>query len=264
MTFRPWQPAAGIAALAAACALYSPAQTPAPADSPHFEVASLKPSLPNAQGGGIIRPMPGNQGYVATNMPLRTYLMIAYTVRDTQISGAPGWFGTDLYDMNAKAEKSSTVEELHIMLQNLLAERCQLKLHKESKEVSGYAMVIDKAPKFTEHDADDRDHPPIRPTGPGALQGTNANMELLALFISRGLDRPVVDKTGLTKYYDFKLEIPLDRGDTNPDGTPRPPSPPDMSTISAAMKEQLGLRLEPTKATSTQLIIDHIEKPSGN
>ena len=111
MTLRLWHPAAGIAALAAVCAILTPArmqdaQNPA-GDSPRFEVASLKPSLPGGQGG-IIRPMPGNQGYVGTNMPLRTYLMIAYTVRDTQISGAPSWFGNDLYDLNAKAEKSST------------------------------------------------------------------------------------------------------------------------------------------------------------
>ena len=263
MTLRLWHPAAGIAALAAVCAILTPArmqdaQNPA-GDSPRFEVASLKPSLPGGQGG-IIRPMPGNQGYVGANMPLRTYLMIAYTVRDTQISGAPSWFGNDLYDLNAKAEKSSTIEELHVMLQNLLADRCQLKIHKESKETSGYALVVDKAgAKLTEHDPNDKDYPPIGGAGPGKLRGTNATMDLWALFLSRALDRPVVDKTGLTAHYDFTFEFVPDRP-PNADAAPAPEGP----SLTEALKLQLGLRLEPTKATNVQIVIDHVEKPSGN
>ena len=266
MILRLCHPAAGIAAVASVCAIVSPAQTqdsPTPAgDSPRFEVASLKPSLPGGRGG-IIRPMPGNQGYVGTNMPLRTYLMIAYTVRDTQISGAPSWFGNDLYDLNAKAEKPSTIGELHVMLQNLLADRCQLKIHKESKETSGFALVVDKAGvKLTEHDPNDKNYPPIGGAGPGKVQGINATMDLWALFISRALDRPVVDKTGLTAHYDFTFEFVPDRPPGADSSAPAPA--PDGPSLAEALKLQLGLRLELTKTTSQQIVIDHVEKPSGN
>src|SRR5436189_5876316 len=112
MSLSPWLAAVSAAALAIVCAVHATAQSLAPAsESLRFEVASLKPSNPDAQGTAIIRPTPGNQGYIATNMPLRTYLMIAYVVRDTQISGAPSWFANDRYDLNAKAEKPSTVEQ---------------------------------------------------------------------------------------------------------------------------------------------------------
>lgn len=252
---------------AAVCALPAIAQTPAPPlpspESLRFEVASLKPSPPDAQGGGIIRPTPGNQGYLATNMPLRNYLMIAYVVRNTQITGAPSWFDNDRYDLNAKAEKPSTIEELHIMLQNLLVDRCGLKIHKETKETTGYALVIDKgSPKLTEHDPADKDYPPIKPIGPGKVQGINATLNLFALFISRGLDLPVVDKTGLTAHYDFTFEIVPDRV-AGADGEQRV-APPDGAMISEALKAQLGLRLERTKATTERIVIDHVEKPSAN
>jgi len=252
------------AMLTALSAVQAIAQTTAPAsESLRFEVASLKPTPPDVQGPAIIRPTPGNQGYIATNMPLRTYLMIAYVVRDTQISGAPAWFANDRYDLNAKAEKPSTVEELHVMLQNLLADRCGLKIHKESKEGTGYALVIDKGtPKVTEHDPTDKDHPPIRPTGPGKAKAVNAPMNLFALFIARGLDVPVVDKTGLTAFYDFDFEVAIDRV-AGPDGQERI-APPDAGAISEALKAQLGLRLEKIKTTTDHIVIDRVEKPSAN
>ena len=105
MTLRHWHTAISAVALAIVCALHTTAQTQAPAaESLRFEVASLKPSQPDAQGPSIIRPTPGNQGYLGTNMPLRAYLMIAYVVRDSQIAGAPSWFANDRYDLNAKAQ----------------------------------------------------------------------------------------------------------------------------------------------------------------
>jgi uncharacterized protein (TIGR03435 family) len=267
MTPHLWPTAAFAAGLAAFCALHTIAQTQSPqlpaSESLRFEVASLKPSPTDAQGGGIIRPTPGNQGYLATNMPLRAYLMIAYVVRNTQITGAPSWFDNDRYDMSAKAEKPSTIEELHIMLQNLLADRCGIKIHKERKETSGYALVIEKvSPKHTEHDHADKNYPSITPVGSGKVQCINATLNLFALFISRGLDLPVVDKTGLTAHYDFTFEIVPDRV-AGPDGQERV-APPDGAMVSEALKAQLGLRLDRTKATNERIVIDHVEKPSAN
>lgn len=264
MTPRHWLTAISAVALAIVCAIRTTAQTQtSPSESLRFEVASLKPSQPDAQGPSIIRPTPGNQGYLGTNMPLRAYLMIAYVVRDSQIAGAPSWFATDRYDLNAKAEKPATIEELHLMLQNLLADRCGLKIHKESTEKSGFALVIDKSgPKLTEHDPADKNYPPITPAGLGKVKGINATMNLFALFLSRALDVPVVDKTGLTAHYDFTFEVVPDRV-AGPDGQERL-APPDSGTISEALKAQLGLRLERTKATTERIVIDHVDKPSAN
>jgi len=244
--------------LAVVCAAGILVAQTAPNEDLRFEVASLKPSIPDPQGGGIIRPKPANNGYTATNMTLRTYLMIAYTVRDTQISGGPSWFGEDRYDLDAKAEKPGTIDELHIMLRNLLADRCHLKIHMETKEQSGYALVIDKGgPHLTEHDPPSTDHPPIAPGGgPGKAAATNVNMNYLALFLSRILDRPVVDKTGLNGYYDFRLEFVPERAA----GAETIEGP----SLFEALKLQLGLRLDATKAPSEHIVIDSVEKPTGN
>jgi uncharacterized protein (TIGR03435 family) len=244
--------------LAVFCAAGILAAQTAPDESLRFEVASLKLSPPNPQGGGgIIRPKPANNGYMATNMTLRSYLMIAYTVRDTQISGGPSWFGEDRYDLDAKAEKPGTIDELHMMLRNLLADRCHLKIHKETKEQAGYALVIDKGgPRLTEHDPPSGDHPPIAPAGPGKAVATNVHMNYLALFLSRIVDRPVVDKTGLTAYYDFRLEFAPER----PPGAEQVEGP----SLFEALKLQLGLRLDATKAPSEHIVIDSVEKPTAN
>ena len=243
--------------LAAVCAAGMLAAQTAPDENLRFEVASLKPTPDGTQGGAIIRPKPANNGYIGINMPLRTYLMIAYTVRDTQISGGPSWFAEERFDLDAKAEKPSSVDELHMMLRNLLADRCHLKLHKETKEQSGFALVVDKGgPKLAQHDAEDKDHPPIAPTGPGKFQATNVHMNYLALFLSRIVDRPIVDKTGLSAFYDFKLEFAPER----PPGAEQIDGP----SLFEALKLQLGLRLDAAKAPSEHLVIDSVERPTGN
>lgn len=228
------------------------AQTPS--DSLRFEVAALKPSLPD-QRGGIIRPTPGNAGYTATNMPLLTYLTIAYTVRDSQISGAPSWLADDRYDLYAKAEKQSTVDELHAMLAHLLEDRCKLKFHMEKKEQSGFTLMLDKGtPKMTLHDPDDKNYPPMGAAGAGKLQATNASMSYFAFVLSRIVDRPVIDKTGMTGRYDFTVEFEF-----RPEATES-----ERPSVFEALKSQLGLRLEAGKVMGEHLVIDHIEKPTEN
>src|ERR1044071_6807768 len=87
-----------------------------------FEVASVKPAAPG-QPGGIVRAMPGNQEYMARNMPLRMIMTVAYTVTDRQISGGPAWISDERWDLNAKADKPYPVEQLRLMLGKLLEER---------------------------------------------------------------------------------------------------------------------------------------------
>src|SRR5262249_39504595 len=104
------------------------AQAQTPPKTLKFEVASVKPTQDTSGRGGI-RPAQGGERYIATGMPLRALIMVAYQVKPEQIAGGPDWINTDRWDMNAKAEKASNADELHLMLQDLLADRFQLKFH---------------------------------------------------------------------------------------------------------------------------------------
>ncbi len=230
---------------------------------PGFEVASVKPSAPGGRGG-IIRPLPGNQTYIANNMPLRVIMTVAYSVTDRQIAGGPDWIGTEPYDINAKADRRCTVDELHELLQRLLEERFHLKVRREKREQPVWALVIDKGgPKMPEHDAGDLDHPPMG-LGPNrrGIAGRNVNMNYFAFVLSRLLDRNVIDRTGLNGYYDVALDFARDFP-PRPDGAEPPPNPEGPSVF-AAVREQLGLRLESAKGPVDYVVIEHVEKPSAN
>src|SRR5258708_5821183 len=171
-----------------------------------FEVASIKPSKPGADGGGI-KPLPGGQTYVATNIPVKVMIKLMYHLNDRQISGGPGWLDTDLYDVEAKADRSHNIDELHVMFQNLLADRFKLQYHKEKRTLPAYELVVDKSgAKLTENHSPEHFDIPIKPTGFGSLEATHCSMSYFAWLISQRLDRPVIDQTGLTQFYDFKLE----------------------------------------------------------
>ena len=106
-----------------------------------FEVASLKPSTAEGTGYGI-RPAPGGQRYVAVNCPIKLMIQVAYRVKADQITGGPGWLDTERFDMEAKAEKPSSGDELHVMLMNMLVDRLQLKFHREKREMPMYALTV--------------------------------------------------------------------------------------------------------------------------
>src|SRR5204863_10009859 len=119
---------------------------------------------------------------------------IAYGVKADQIAGGPGWMDTDLYDMNAKAERASSVEELHIMLQNLLADRFKLKFHRETKELPIYALTVEtNSPKLHPHEATSAGDPWIDTVAEKFL-----HMKMNAKFVSM-------------EYFAFRLSQMLDR-----------------------------------------------------
>jgi uncharacterized protein (TIGR03435 family) len=120
-------------------AVLATAQTFAPTGSLGFEVASIKRSQPGAAESGI-RPAPGGRRY-AGNESLRSYLYVAYQVRPEQIVGGQRWVDSELYDLNAEAEKPSSIEDFYIMLQNLLTERFKLRFHYGAKEMQAYVLT---------------------------------------------------------------------------------------------------------------------------
>jgi uncharacterized protein (TIGR03435 family) len=243
------------------------AETPA---SPKFEVASLKPSQPGGRGGGI-RPAPGGERYLATNIPLRLLIMVAYRLKTDQVAGGPEWMNTDTFDMNAKAERPSSAEDLHLMLQNLLVERFKLRFHRETKELPVYVLSVDKnGPKMTPHEAASAGDPwmdqSVDQVVHVKMKATSAPMEYFVWRLGQVLDRPVIDHTNLKGGYDFELSYTRDLPPGSPEGARLNGEPIDTSgpTIFAALRQQLGLKLEPQKGPVEILVIDHAEKPAEN
>jgi uncharacterized protein (TIGR03435 family) len=231
-----------------------------------FEVASVKPAKPGSEGG-MIKPLPGGQTYIATNMPVKIMIKLMFHLNDRQISGGPGWLDTELYDVEAKADRPRTIDELHVMFQNLLIDRFNLQFHKETRTLPAYELVVDKSgPKLTDNPSPENFDIPVRPMGYGKMEATHCSMSYFSWLLAQRLDQPVIDQTGLTKFYDFKLEW---TPEPPPGLAGRPDAPanlpatngPDLFT---ALREQLGLKLESRKGPVEVMVIDHIEKPSEN
>ncbi len=231
-----------------------------------FEVAAIHPSQPGAQGGGVA-PMPNGTGYLIQNMSVRTMMAVMYRIPGRQIVGGPGWFDTERYDVETRADRSYSLDDLHTMFKNLLADRFGLKFHIETKNGPVYNLVVDKSGlKMTPEGTAAELNVPIVPRGADDFVGTRVPMNYLCWFLSQQLQsdpRPVIDKTGLTQVYGFTLtfapQLPL--------GTPSFDLPPGLANrpgIFEALREQLGLKLEPAKGPVDYYVIDHIDKPSPN
>jgi uncharacterized protein (TIGR03435 family) len=234
-----------------------------------FEVASLKPSPADVRGGGI-RPAQGGERYIATGLPLRMLIMVAYQLKTDQITGGPDWMNTDRWDMNAKAEKPSSAEELHLMLQDLLADRFQLKFHRETKELPVYVLSVDKAPKLTAHDAASAGDPwidqAIQKIVQVKMSAKFCPMDYFAWRLGQVLDRPVINRTQLQGGFDFELNYTRDLPQGIPEGALLNGEPIDTSgpNIFNALKQQLGLKLDSQKGPVEILVIDHVEKATEN
>jgi uncharacterized protein (TIGR03435 family) len=222
-----------------------------------FEVASIKPHPePITDSGESLH------GATLTDsaLTLRNLIVDAYGVRPDQISGGPTWLNSDHYDIIAKSGDEGTLawDRAMQMLQTLLADRFQLKIHRETRETPVYELVVGKGgPKLKEAAADAKSGGVTRGTATGMhMEITKGTVEQLARQLSTTAGRPVVDKTGLTGSYAYTLDWV--RADRIPESDSNVPS------IFSAVQEQLGLKLESTKAPVEMIIVDHAEKPSGN
>ena len=238
-----------------------------------FEVASVKPSVGCPPACGLIRSTVGSQGYHVEGAFLKTIMTIAYSVTDRQISGGPSWMTTERFDIEARAARPRTVDELHTMLAHLLEERFHLKVRSETRQESVWNLVVaNTGSKMPVHDREDKDYPPMglqyvmdKDGGVCAtLQGRNETAKYLAFVLSRNMDRGVIDQTGLAARYDLNLRyMPDGVHPRRPDGTEVPFSP-DCSDIFAALPRQLGLRLEAAKGPVAFVVVEHVEKPTEN
>jgi uncharacterized protein (TIGR03435 family) len=241
---------------------------------PAFEVASVKPSPPlSAKSRGLFV-YPGGR-MVAWSYTLKQLIRSAYNLDpnslDIPVLGGPSWADEDPFDVEAKPPESSQsshwvpakstappTPEMRLMLQTLLADRFQLKLHTEPKKENVYALVLAKGgPKLKPSDGARSPSLAASKTGPmdrmvNLLTGQNVSMAMLAAALAQTLRRPVLDQTGLTGNFDFHVVYPPDDGSGS--------APP----LVRALERQLGLRLETKRENIDVLVIDHAEKPAGN
>jgi uncharacterized protein (TIGR03435 family) len=223
---------------------------------PVFEVATIKPSDPKAGGGGFH--LVGRH-VLMKNESLDNLIALAYGVQVKQVVGGPAWFETEHYDIDGvpDVEGQPNLKQIQGMYQELLTDRFKLALHRDTQELPVYELVVLKAgPKLAKSKGDPNGMPEQR-GGARAMTFTNTSMVDLALMLEFMMDRPVLDKTGLEGRFDFVLGwTPMDAAETTD-----PNAPPGMFT---AIQEQLGLKLEAVRAPAEVLVVDTVERPSGN
>lgn len=229
------------------------------------------------------------------DMTLGRLIRVAYGLQDGELVGGPVWINSSTFDIEAKSNEAISVDPKNVSddrlkaraanpmlpFQNLLADRFQLKVHREAREIPAYALVVAKGgskmrpsndqsnlEQLGMHNASYGNLPGIRAMGKGQLFAIKTTMDdlthSLTTIYADQIGRRVVNMTGLTGTYDFKLEWTpdQDQGANQPGGEP----PPDSSgpSIFTALQEQLGLKLEPQKHSLPVLVIDHVEMPSAN
>lgn len=252
------------------------------APTPHFEVASVHPLDPDsgAPGSNVMRGGPGTEdpGRIAyISVTMQRLLMKAYGVRPEQISG-PGWLDSARYAIAATVPLGAREEQLSLMLQNLIAERFHLKIHKETKDFPAYELVIAKNGSKLKPSGGDRPELSGRYTtrmedGVSRLSFHAAPLSTLVAALNIPLGTmygnivsggSVRDNTGLTGAYDFSLEF---AGSMGPGGAvvPVASDPPAAPGLFMALETQLGLKLHETTAPREVLVIERIEKvPTPN
>jgi len=269
---------AGVAAIA----------VPAQEKDATFEVASVKLNK-SGDGNGNMRGL-GSDRVVATNMPVRPMITFAYQVAGYQLIGGPGWLTTDRYDINAKMEApppsvqpfvpgSTTPNAMQLALRGLLEDRFKLKMHRETRELDIYALVMARPGggpgaglKPTTQDcaaavaaAQKPGAPPFGAPGspfcgisstPGRIRFGGLPASSFATALAGAAGRMVVDRTGLTGSWDFELAFAAEN--RGPDAPPADPNAPSFFT---AIQEQLGLKLDSTKGPVEVLVIDSVERP---
>jgi uncharacterized protein (TIGR03435 family) len=245
------------------------APRPMAADAPAvFEVATIKPS-PEGRPGKLFT-VRGRQ-VLTVNTSLSDLVSFAYGLHAGQIVGGPSWMEGDRYDVTGQPEAQGVPnqDQLRGMVRQLLEDRFRLAFHREPRELSVYAIVVGNGgPKLTRNDTNPDGLPSLLFRGLGVLPALNASMaDLAGVMQAAVLDRPVVDRTGLPGKYDFTLTWTPDESQFAGVGVRVPPPPDDPNAppgLFTAIQEQLGLRLESTKAPVEVLVIDRAERPSEN
>ena len=253
--------------------------------SPSFEAATIKPAVrivgPFLPGSVRRCPLNGCGGpdtgeperITFTTISLKNLILAAYRLEPYQIE-APAWLDSAYFDVVATIPSGATRDEMNLMLQNLLVERFQLKVHRSTKELPVYALVVAKGGPQLKETA-------TNPAAPSAAKGRGTifsttpdgprkrfefdgmTLAKFADVLSPEVDRPVIDKTGLTAKYDVRLEFAPERN--TPFGPTAATAGGSTPALFTALTEQLGLKLEPGKGPVMLLLVDSaLKEPTEN
>jgi bla regulator protein blaR1 len=268
-----------------------PGRIAAQTNTPSFEAASIRPSNPDSRNHDLMW-RPGGR-LDAINISPAGLILDAYDIDSNQLVGLPSWARSTMYTIRAVAPAEVgqlPAREMIIadrqMLQSLLADRFKLKVRHATKELPIYELVVAKGgaklSAVTEADLAPGssyrlDHPLAGgiQSGPGLIIGSGMRMSDLASSLAGPSGRLVVDRTGLSGRYDFKLTwTPSPGAESGPDlgansgGNPRGATPADVEpsgpSFFTALQEQLGLKLKSVKGAVDVLVVDHIETPTPN
>jgi bla regulator protein BlaR1 len=252
--------------IAAMPALNASAQASATAEaSAHpavsFDVASVRPNKAEGSNNTTWHHDKDTIRLTYVDTPLIYCLQKAYDLKEYQISG-PDWLKSVRYDIAASGPYAGDDQAWRIMLQQLLAERFNLKVHLKSRKLPVYTLAIGKiGPRLQKTEAAAAgSNLTVRN---GQLTAQRISMASFADFLSRVVDRPVLDKTGLAGRFNFTLHYSELAQSTNPQQANAAIDTSD-PIIFTALQEQLGLKLESTKGPVETLVIDHVEQPSEN
>jgi uncharacterized protein (TIGR03435 family) len=257
------------------------AQGAAPSTPPAYDVVAIKPHDPS---DGSTRIITQPDGYTASNVGLKLLIQIAYKLQTPDlISGLPAWANSARFDIQAKMDedvvatlnktrKEEQDTQRSAMLQLLLADRFQLKVHHETKDLPIYSLTIAKG-GFKFKPADPNNTYANGHKGPdgvshggsmwmrdGQMTTQGVPLSVFASWLSQTLHRQVADNTGLPGNYDMTLRWSSDEVAS----VQQDPTTTSAPSIFTALQEQLGLKLESTKGPVDTIVIDHIEKPSAN
>jgi uncharacterized protein (TIGR03435 family) len=259
-----------IAAMAEPAVIAIAHSTPVRAQQPasKFEVTSVKPNKSGVRRYDI---SPKGNRFVATNVTLFALVEWAYHIEAFRIVGDPSWMTSDHFDIEAKAEGNASMDQFRWMLQTLLADRFDLKLHRETRELPRYGLVVAKGGPKLKAGKCFGTPSPANPCGGtsgstrGTLIGRATSMEVLAQALSGILTRDVLDRTRLGGVYDFDLTwTPDELARQGPGDADAPPLDVNGGSIFTALQEQLGLRIESEKGPVEVLVIDGAKKPTEN
>ena len=235
-----------------------------------FEVATIKPTFHDWNGGRFIRMESGNL-FIARNHAVRTLLAAAYDLTPKAVLGGPEWIDSLRWDVEARTsgDKRPTPVQQMLMLRQLLGERFEVSFHREKRVMPLYTLTVAKGgSKLKESTllADD-DRPLINVVYPDhvRLPAKNVTMAQFTSLLQRAvLSRPVVDQTGLTARFDFELEWTPDDSQFGGQGPASWQTEGTKTSLFSALQEQLGLRLEAGRGEVEVLVIDRVSRPSAN
>jgi uncharacterized protein (TIGR03435 family) len=232
-------------------------------DHPAFAVVSIHPHALN-DARFFVRP-PSQGRFSATGAVARLVIMLAYDVQESQIAGGDSWIGTDKWDIEARSEEAGnhTTGETRSMLQNMLADRFALGVHRETEPRPAYVLTLAKGGsklKVSEQGVTN-----IRVSG-NSISLDHGELSRMTQLLSSALGRPVVDQTGLAGLYDMHLQwddAPIPNGGVIGLDAPAAPDT-NHGSIFTAIEQQLGLRLVSKRVPVEMIVIDRIQPPSAN